>query len=181
MADWMTVPLLHFDYAGTVLPRVGLAHPTIAPYGAYPVGCNVGEEQTVLIGVQNDGEWQRLSSEVLDRPGLGRRPEFATNLARVANRAVLDAELTAVFADIAPDDLRRALDNAKIAYASVNDVTELSTHPQLRRTPISTGHGTAQIVAPPAQFRGEPRALGHVPSIGEHDDAIREEFAHGND
>lgn len=181
MADWMTVPLLHFDYAGTVLPRVGLAHPTIAPYGAYPVGGNVGEEQTVLIGVQNDGEWQRLSSEVLDRPGLGRRPEFATNPARVANRAVLDAELTAVFADIAPDDLRRALDDAKIAYASVNDVTELSTHPQLRRTPISTEHGTAQIVAPPAQFRGEPRTLGHVPSIGEHDDAIREEFAHGND
>ena len=35
VADWMTVPLLHFEHTGYEWPRVGLAHPTIAPYGAF--------------------------------------------------------------------------------------------------------------------------------------------------
>jgi len=37
MCDWMNVPRLHQDYAGTSQPRVGLSHPTIAPYGAFAV------------------------------------------------------------------------------------------------------------------------------------------------
>jgi crotonobetainyl-CoA:carnitine CoA-transferase CaiB-like acyl-CoA transferase len=36
MADWMTVPLLSWDYGGVMPGRVGLNHPSIAPYGAYP-------------------------------------------------------------------------------------------------------------------------------------------------
>src|SRR6185312_8836388 len=35
LADWMTVPLLHHDYARRAPPRVGLSHPSIAPYGAF--------------------------------------------------------------------------------------------------------------------------------------------------
>ena len=35
MADWMAVPLLRFDYGGGKLPRTGLSHPPIQPYGAY--------------------------------------------------------------------------------------------------------------------------------------------------
>ncbi|MNR39192.1 hypothetical protein D3C85_1573760 [compost metagenome] len=73
-------------------------------------------------------------------------------------------------------ELRRRLTQAKIAYASVNGVKELSAHPHLRRTPVRTAHGEASIVAPPVQVRGEPRRLGEVPAIGAHTQAIRDEF-----
>ena len=35
MADWMTVPLLFFEHTGRAPERVGLAHPSICPYGAF--------------------------------------------------------------------------------------------------------------------------------------------------
>ncbi len=35
MAEWMTVPLLHYDYLGAAPKNMGMAHPTVAPYGAF--------------------------------------------------------------------------------------------------------------------------------------------------
>lgn len=177
MADWMTVPLLHYDYGKTVWPRVGLAHPTIAPYGAYSVGGELGQEATVLIGVQNDGEWSRFVCRVLGRADLMERPEFRSNLLRVQNRDLLDAELRPVLEKMTPNDVREKLGEAQVAFASVNGVQELSVHPQLRRTTVLTAHGDAHIVAPPALIRNEPRELGLVPTIGQHTDAIRVEFS----
>src|SRR5450759_3561295 len=113
MSDWMTVPLLHYDYAGTVWPRVGLGHPTIAPYGGYAVGGALGAEQTLIIGVQNDVEWQRFSTEVLKRPDLSQREEFRTNMRRVENRKALDSEILGVLAKMTVEALRTALTDAK--------------------------------------------------------------------
>jgi itaconate CoA-transferase len=177
MCDWMTVPLLHFDYAGTRWPRVGLSHPTIAPYGAYPVGGAVGQEQTILIGVQNDGEWKRLAEQVLERRDLLEQPEYKTNGLRVKHREALDVEIKSCLAGISLEEARARLRRAQIAFAAVNGVEELSRHPHLRRTEVLTSHGTAEIVSPPAVVRGEPRALGAVPGLGQHSDSIRGEFA----
>jgi itaconate CoA-transferase len=177
MCDWMTVPLLHFDYAGTRWPRVGLSHPTIAPYGAYPVGGAVGQEQTILIGVQNDGEWKRLAEQVLERRDLLEQPEYKTNGLRVKHREALDVEIKSCLAGISLEEARARLRRAQIAFAAVNGVEELSRHPHLRRTEVLTSHGTAEIVSPPAVVRGEPRALGSVPGLGQHSDSIRGEFA----
>lgn len=177
MSDWMTVPLLHYEYAGMIWPRVGLSHPTIAPYGAFPVGGAVGAEETVLIGIQNDGEWKRLAQDVLKRPELLEKPEYASNLSRVEHRTVLDREIKTTLATMTKAEVIAALQAARIAFASVNDVTQLSTHPQLRRVTVPTVHGEARLVAPPAKFRGEERVLGHVPGLGQHSTALRDEFA----
>ncbi|WP_454712118.1 CaiB/BaiF CoA transferase family protein [Cupriavidus nantongensis] len=177
MSDWMTVPLLHYEYAGMIWPRVGLSHPTIAPYGAFPVGAAVGDEETVLVGVQNDGEWSRFAQDVLKRPDLLERPEFSTNLARVEHRAELDQEIVAILATMTKLEVVEALKASRIAFASVNDVTQLSTHPQLRRVTVPTAHGEANLVAPPAIFRGQSRTLGDVPGLGQHTTAIRDEFS----
>lgn len=176
MCDWMTVPLLHFDYAGTRWPRVGLSHPTIAPYGAFPVGGALGQEQTVLIGVQNDGEWKRLAEQVLERGDLAEKPEYKTNGLRVEHRHALDAEIKSGLASMTLEEVRDRLRRAQIAFAAVNGVEELSKHPHLRRAEVVTSHGTAKIVAPPAIIRGEPRTLGAVPALGQHTESVRREF-----
>src|SRR3546814_16168703 len=93
MADWMTVPLLHQDYGPGAPPRVGLNHPSIAPYGVY--ACKGGEE--VVFSIQNEREWKRRVEEVLRRPEMLDDPRFADNSARVANRPALDAAIPGVF------------------------------------------------------------------------------------
>jgi itaconate CoA-transferase len=172
MSDWMSVPLLHYDYGGTVWPRVGLSHPTIAPYGAF----QVGDGRQILIGVQNDGEWRRFAALVLRCPELLDRQEFSSNKKRVENRAELDALITRILSAMTVDEVRERLSDAKVAYAAVNTVAELSSHPHLRRTTVTTQAGDARIVAPPYQFRGKPRTLGPVPAIGQHTDKIKAEF-----
>lgn len=94
MAEWMSVPLLAWDYSKHDWPRVGLSHPSIAPYGVYGLR---GDDE-ILIAVQNDDEFGRLARCVVKRPELGADPRFETNPHRVENRAALDEVLRPAFA-----------------------------------------------------------------------------------
>src|SRR5215204_94330 len=78
MADWMTVPLLQHE-GGKSPKRVGLAHPSIAPYGVF----RTRDGADILIAVQSDREWRVLAEKVLDDPVLAADADFATNVQRV--------------------------------------------------------------------------------------------------
>jgi itaconate CoA-transferase len=173
MADWMTVPLLHQDYGPGAPPRVGLNHPSIAPYGVY--ACRGGEE--VVFSIQNEREWRRLVEEVLQRPQMLADPRFADNTARVANRPALDAVIDEVFGALDRETLTRRLSEAAIAYGAVNTPADLSAHPQLRRVTVATPTGPVELVAPPVEFRGSDAELGAVPAVDQHGAALRKEFA----
>ena len=172
MADWMTVPLLHQVYGGATPPRLGLNHPSIAPYGAY--ACADGE---VVISIQNEREWRRFCAEVLERPELAADPRFADNPARVANRPALDREIAAVFGALGREALIDRLRAAAIAYGALNSVADLERHPQLRRAEVATPGGPVALVAPPARVAGQVPALRPVPALDQHGAAIRAEFA----
>ncbi|MDX1709793.1 MAG: CaiB/BaiF CoA-transferase family protein [Rhodovibrionaceae bacterium] len=174
MADWMTVPLLHQVYGDRAPRRVGLNHPSIAPYGGYAAA-----DGEIVVAVQNEREWRRLCESVLERPKLADDPRFADNPARVANRQALDAEIAPVFAAMDRDSLAERLDSAGIAYGRVNEVSDLAEHPQLRTAALATPSGDIDAVAPPAQWSHGARTLGRVPALDEHGAAIREEFADG--
>jgi crotonobetainyl-CoA:carnitine CoA-transferase CaiB-like acyl-CoA transferase len=151
---------------------VGLSHPTIAPYGAF----SVAGGQQVLVGVQNDGEWRRFATDVLRRPDLAAQDRFATNRGRVEHRAELDAEVAAGLATLTPEEAHERLARAKVAYASVNTVAELSSHPHLRRIAVPTAGGEVTMAAPPYRFRDQPRRYGAVPTLDRHGPALRAEF-----
>jgi itaconate CoA-transferase len=55
MMDWMNVPWIAHEYGGRTPQRVGLAHPSIAPYGIFT--CSDGI--SYLISIQNEPEWRR--------------------------------------------------------------------------------------------------------------------------
>jgi crotonobetainyl-CoA:carnitine CoA-transferase CaiB-like acyl-CoA transferase len=173
MADWMTVPLLHQDYGPGAPKRVGLNHPSIAPYGVY--ACKGGEE--VVFSIQNEREWKRLVEEVLQRPEMLSDARFADNTARVANRPALDAIIDAVFGSLERDALTGRLFAAAIAYGAVNTPADLSAHPQLRRVTVETPTGPVNLVAPPVEVRGGDFDLGAVPAVDQHGAALRKEFA----
>ena len=160
MADWLTVPLLNHE-SGQTPRRVGLAHPSIAPYGVFT--CKDGNR--VLISVQSDREWAKLAARFIGRPELATDPRFATNVARVANRAETDAEVAAGFAARTLAEATEGILAADVAFASVNDMDGLSNHPHLRRITVDTPNGPVRYPAPAAIFVGEDRTYGPVPAL----------------
>ena len=173
LADWMSVPLLHQVYGGKAPPRVGIRHPSIAPYGAYALG----DGSQIVISIQNEREWVRFCAAILDEPALATDPRFATMTARVANRAALDARVGETFATMDRAVAAQRLSAAAIAYGMLNSVADFASHPALRRVPVDTPNGSIDLVAPPVRVDEAAAAPGPVPALGEHTQAIREEFA----
>jgi len=173
MADWMNVPLLFYEGTGKAPARIGLAHPSICPYGAFATS----DGALVLIAIQNEREWAEFCTRFLEEPDLPKRPGFDINVNRVANRAEVDAHIGAVFATMTRGDAAAKLRAANTAYGFVNEVADLSHHPALRRVSVGTPNGPVSIAAPPVIISDGPVPLGPVPATGSHSDAIRAEFA----
>jgi formyl-CoA transferase len=170
MADWMTVPLLQ-EEAGFPPHRMGLAHTSISPYGAF---CS-RDGVAILISIQSDREWRVLAERVLGDKKLAADPDFATSVERVKRRAQTDGRVSAVFGALDADALERKLAAADIAYARVNSPAELGRHPHLRRITVGTPSGPVSYPAP-AEQRAATREYRPVPALGEHTVRVRAEF-----
>src|SRR5881394_1511502 len=90
MADWMTVPLLHHE-GGRSPRRLGLAHPSIAPYGMF----RSKDGADILISIQNDREWRILAADVMGDTALAADAKFASLVDRVKHRAETNGKVTA--------------------------------------------------------------------------------------
>jgi formyl-CoA transferase len=161
MADWLAVPLINSE-AGQPPQRIGLAHPSIAPYGVF----RSKDGKDILISIQSEREWKKLCAEVLDQPDLPNDPRFANMVERVKNRQLTDGIVGNSFASMTRDELLQRLSDADIAFAEVNTMADLAHHPHLRRIAVDTPKGVVSYPAPAAIVVGEPRRYGGVPDIG---------------
>ncbi len=175
LADWMNVPDLQYRYGGHVPARLGLHHPTIAPYGAYACG----DGAAVLLSIQNEAEWRRFCARVMIDPALADDARFATMPERVANRPALDARILERFATADRETVVGWLGAAGIAYGRLSSVDDLARHPQRRELDLETPAGPVRILAPPVMGEAAPTALGPVPALGEHDALVRRDFGPG--
>ncbi|MFN0262760.1 CaiB/BaiF CoA transferase family protein [Tepidamorphus sp. 3E244] len=172
IAELSAVPWLQWRYGGKEPARVGLNHPTIQPYGAFPTGSGV----PILIAIQNEREWQRLCAHVLGNAELASDPRFNDNTARVANLVALREIIGTVFGKSDADTLGERLNEAGIAWGRVNGMEGLDSHPEFARAACRTPSGEAMVPLPAARFRGEARKPARVPALGEHTESIRAEF-----
>ncbi|MEU3821015.1 CaiB/BaiF CoA-transferase family protein [Streptomyces sp. NPDC030392] len=177
LAEWMGHPLHHGMHGGEAPARTGVAHAVIAPYDAYPTA----DGGQVLLSVQNDREWRRLAEQVLKRPALGDDPAFATNRARVANRERTDAVVGEALGALGTAEAVERLEAAGIACARLNTVADVAAHPQLaardRWREVGSPVGPLRALLPPITLPGGPEAaMGPVPGLGEHTDAVLREL-----
>ena len=173
LADWMNVPLLYWEGTGEAPQRVGLAHPSICPYGAFITR----DGALVLISIQNEREFARFSSSFMGEPDLPARPGFESNVLRCANRRQVDEYIAHRFANLTISQATEKLKAAGTAYGLVNDLPGVARHPALRRIEVETETGHASIVAPAVLHDRKAPSLRAVPAIGEHSDMIRAEFS----
>ena len=171
VAEYMNVPYLARRYGGKEPRRLGLAHPSIAPYGLFPTS-----DGEVLVSIQNEREWVVFCEKVLGDPTLVSDQRFSTNVARINNRQPLDDIVRAAFARYSVAELCHLLDEVKIAYGRLSTMEGLAEHASATTSIVQTSAGPVELLASPVTVDGERARLGPVPSLGEHTVAIRQEF-----
>ena len=173
MADWMNVPYLQTRYGGTAPARVGLRHPSIAPYGAFT--CNDGRQ--VLLSVQNDREWANFAGKVLSQPDLATDVRFARNVDRVAHLAEIEALIVPILARIPREEAVALLSLAGIACGRLSTMEDMELHPQARHITFESPTGPVTMMDRGVRFKTEVAGIGEVPALGQHGTALRQEFS----
>jgi itaconate CoA-transferase len=163
-AELMAVPYLQARYGSGAPARVGLKHPSIAPYGAFT--CADGRE--LVLSVQNEREWVGFCTTVLRQPEIAADPRFDNNRARTANREALEALIQQVFGQLTYAQAVERLSAAQTAYGAINTVHDLIAHPQLRTRGMPVHGQTVQVPAPPFVTDWDDETFAPAPGIDEH-------------
>jgi itaconate CoA-transferase len=181
MTDLMGYPLTYTQHSGVDQQPLGMSSPAVAPYGAY----RTADGQTAVLGTTNDGEWQRLSREVLQRDDLADDARFANNAGRVAHRAILDDAIGTWCGKHDLEHVQKTADAAGIGNARYNLPSEVLVHPQLtardRWRQVETPVGPIPALLPPPVISGYQPAMGAVPGLGQHTDAVLAELGIATD
>ena len=178
MVEWMGYPLYYSCEGAAPPPRAGAAHATIHPYGPFPTG----DAKTVMLGLQNEREWEQFCERVLQRPELVRDPRFVSNSARTNDRQALRAIIVEVFSQLSAEQVIERLEVAQIANARMNDMHAVWQHEQLkarqRWSEVDTPAGMLPALLPPGTADAASARMDPVPALGQHTDAILRELGY---
>ncbi len=161
-AELMAVPYLQARYGAKAPERVGLKHPTIAPYGSFT--CSDGRE--IVLSIQNEREWAAFCAVVLEDASVATDARFADNASRVRHRTELEAAVQAVFGRLTHGEAVDRLTEAQTAFGAINSVHDLIAHPQLRTKPMMVNGRRAEIPAAPYTTDWEDSEFPPAPPLG---------------
>ena len=142
---------------------LGNAHPSIVPYQVFAVS-----DGHFILAVGNDGQFRKACT-VLGLLDLPDDPDYATNPARVANRAALVPMLQTVLNRWTRDGILDALEQAGVPAGPINTVGDVFDDPQVRARGMQIAQGDMPGVRLPILFDGQPMiAPRPCPRLGEH-------------
>jgi itaconate CoA-transferase len=181
LGEWMGFPAYFTAYGGKQPPRSGAYHATIAPYGPF----RAGDGGTVFLSIQNEREFERFCSLVLQKENLKKDARFSSGPARLQNRAAMHDEIERVFSRLNSAEVVARLEKAEIANARLNDMHEFWNHPQLkargRWASVGSPAGALDALKPPFNLDGMEPRMDAVPALGEHTRAILGELGYGSE
>jgi crotonobetainyl-CoA:carnitine CoA-transferase CaiB-like acyl-CoA transferase len=163
---------MNYLLTGNAPRRQGTAHPNIVPYQAF--GTSDGY---LMLAVGNDGQFARFAA-LAGRPGLSADASFATNAARVANRAVLVPAIEAILKTRSTKAWIALLAPAAVPCGPINDLAAVFAEPQVRHRQmrIDLAHplaGSVPQVRNPTRYSRTPLEYGLPPPLlGEHTEAV---------
>ena len=149
---------------GVVPHRLGNAHPNIVPYQLFPAS-----DGHLIIACGNDRQFAALC-RVLGQEGLAQDPDYATNPARVANRARLVPMLAGATARLTRAELIAALEKAGVPGGPVNDVAEALADPQVAARGLRIAPEGIGGLRSPMRFSRSPLVTDRAaPALGQGD------------
>lgn len=167
---------LNYLVSGKPPVQMGNAHMNIAPYEVLPVA-----DGHIILAVGNDGQFRNLC-KVIGLDTLAEDPAFATNPARVENRAKLRETLIGQLASWQKDTLLERLEAANVPASPINNIAETFADPQTiargLRMDLDDGHGNRlpSVRAPMLMSKTPPVYERPSPRLGEHTDEILAEL-----
>lgn len=163
---------MNYLATGVSPKRLGNAHPNIVPYQDFP-----SADGNFILAVGNDGQFRKFC-EVAGIAGLADDPRYATNKARVENRAELIPQLRQATVFKTTAQWVELLEQAGVPCGPINDLQQVFADPQVLARglrldlPNSLGSHTPQVASPlrlsatPVAYRSAP------PLLGEHTEAL---------
>lgn len=156
-------------FSGRGVPGpMGSAHRMSAPYQA--IRCADGY---ITLGAANQRTWERFA-QLIGRPELVSRPEYADDTGRVSHRHALAAEIEAVTATQTRAHWLSAMQAAGVPGGPINDYAEVFADPQIqaRGMVVELEHpvgGRIGALGPAVKLSATPAAIGRrSPLYGEH-------------
>lgn len=162
------------NYLTTGVPprRLGNAHPNIVPYQDFPTA-----DGDFILTVGNDGQFRKFC-EVAGHPEWADDPRFASNKARVANRAELIPLIRQATVFKTTAEWVAALEAVGVPCGPINDLAAVFEDPQVLarglkvELPHALAGAVAQVASPlrlsdtPVEYRMAPPRLGeHTASV----------------
>jgi crotonobetainyl-CoA:carnitine CoA-transferase CaiB-like acyl-CoA transferase len=151
--------------SGVAPKRMGNGHANVVPYQAFATA-----DGQLVVAVGNDGQYRKLCA-ILGEPQWGDDPRFATNAARLANRAELIPLLAAKIATWEAQPLSLALEAEGVPAGPINDLAGVFADPQVIARGLRFRPEGASIdgVASPIVIDGERMvAATAAPPLGGH-------------
>src|SRR5216684_360842 len=152
--------------------RFGNGHPSIVPYTTYPTA-----DAMIALAVGNDAQFAR-TAEVLGHPEWAKDARFASNRARVENRAVIDGLIEQALAHDRADAWLAKLKAVGVPCGRINSVAEALDDPHTAaRAMIETVEhpsiGALRMLGIPFKFSDTACSVRRPPPLlGEHTDEI---------
>jgi crotonobetainyl-CoA:carnitine CoA-transferase CaiB-like acyl-CoA transferase len=172
---WLANQNLNYLVSGVAPRRRGTAHPNIVPYQAFTTA-----DGHLMLAVGNDAQFARFCA-VAGLAELAQDPRYATNRARVSNRAELTARIAAALSAQPTAAWLRALHEAGVPAGPINDIAQVFHEPQVRHRQMrldlphpAAGH--APGVRNPIRYSRTPIEYDRAPPLlGADTDAVLSE------
>jgi crotonobetainyl-CoA:carnitine CoA-transferase CaiB-like acyl-CoA transferase len=175
---WIAFQMTNYLASGEVPQPQGSGTPMIAPYEAFPT-----REAWVMIAAASDALFAK-SCAALGMDALARDPRFASNPARVANRAAVLEALAAVTRTLSMDNLLARLQKAGVPAAPIQTIDKVAAEPQTEASGMLIAHKHARVpdyraVGLPIRWDGERPGVSRVPPLlGEHSAEVLAELGY---
>ena len=157
---------------GRTPSRRGNEHPSIVPYEVFKAA-----DAYLTLGVANNSLWQRCCT-AMDRPDLISDPRFATESARVENRAVVVPLLNEILGERSADEWMKRFEAAGVPAGRIRTVPEVceSAHLKARGMIQRLQHpsaGAITVMGVPIKLHATPGEVKTPPpTLGQHTDHI---------
>ncbi len=176
--SWLANQAQNLFATGRSPGRLGNAHPNIVPYETFATA-----DGEIAVAVGSERQWPRFAAAI-GAPELTDDPCFATNGARVANRATLRPLIAARLAAEPTATWLARLAGAEVPVGPINDLAAAFASPQVAARGLLTEveHpvlGPLRQVGPPFELHGTPATVRSAPPLlGEQTDEILEELGY---
>ncbi|MDJ0388189.1 CaiB/BaiF CoA-transferase family protein [Roseomonas sp. E05] len=169
---WLANQGMNYLATGENPPRLGNQHPNIVPYQVFPT-----EDGYMVLSIGNDPTFERFCKN-FGLEHLLADERYATNAARVGNRALVTETLTAVTKTRPTKEWIAKLEALKIGCGPINTLKEVFADPHVvardmvKEMPHGSGE-TVKVIANPVKLSATPPDYRSAPPLlGEHSEGV---------